>query len=106
MLHPATYTLPALRVVPEGVLIKVRAQPGASREEIVGIHGDALKVAVQAPPEKGRANEAIARALARHLEVKPGMVKTHSGEIARDKWFLIESLTIEEVRKRLSRSKP
>ena len=50
-----------------GVVISVRAQPGARRTAIVGVHDEALKVAVQAPPVDGKANAALEEALAEWL---------------------------------------
>lgn len=100
---PPDYTLPALRATADGVLIKVRAAPGASRESVVGVHGDALKVAVRAPPEKGKANQAIVRVLAKRLGVRASQVRIHSGGSARDKWFSVEGAGLEAVREALQR---
>ena len=49
------------------VVVPVRAQPGAARDRVAGEHDGALKVAVAAPPEGGRANAAIAKILAKAL---------------------------------------
>lgn len=99
-MKPASpYTLPAFRPREGGVLLKVRAAPGASRERVVGVHGDALKVAVAAPPERGKANEAIARVLARAFGVRPAAVTIHSGETSREKWFFIAGLSPEGLRR-------
>ncbi len=100
---PSSYTLPTLRETLGGVLLKVRAQPGASRNKISGVYGDALKVAVQAPPEKGKANQAIARALASALGAKESQVTVHSGDASRDKWFRVEGLSMDEVKNSLMR---
>src|SRR4051812_50099888 len=48
---------------PEGATMAVRAQPNARKTTVVGEHGGALKVAVTAPPEDGRANEALVEVL-------------------------------------------
>ena len=64
-----------------------------------------MKVAVEAPPEKGRANEAIARLLARHLGLRGSQVSLHSGETSRDKWFRVEGVAKDEVRRKLEAPK-
>jgi uncharacterized protein (TIGR00251 family) len=84
-----------------GLMFKVRAQPGASRERIAGLHGDALKVAVQAPPERGRANEAIRDLLAGALKVPSRDVVLVSGETSRDKRFAVRGLHGDVLRSRL-----
>lgn len=73
-----------------GCVIAVRAQPGARHNRIVGEHGGALKVAVTAPPDKGRANEAIAAVLADALGAK---VELLSGATSRSKKFLVRDVT-------------
>jgi uncharacterized protein YggU (UPF0235/DUF167 family) len=57
------------------------------------VHGNALKVAVSAPPERGKANMAIARVLARALGLRPSQVTLAAGETSRDKRFRIDGLT-------------
>ncbi len=82
----------------DAVLVPVRAQPGASRDRIAGEHRGALKVAVTRPPERGRANDAIAAALADALGVRKGAVTLVSGATSRDKVFRIEGCTPDDVR--------
>lgn len=77
--------------------LRVRAAPGASREGVAGLRGNALRVAVSAPPERGKANKAIARVLARALGIRAGQVTLESGEGSRDKLFRIDGLTLERA---------
>ncbi len=67
------------------------------------MHGDALKVAVQAAPEKGKANAAVAALLARALSVGTGAVRLLAGGASRDKTFLIEGLDGSKARDRLAK---
>src|SRR5688572_28864676 len=57
------------------VVLRLHVQPGAGRTSVSGIHGDALKVRVAAPPEKGRANDACRELVASLADVKPGAVE-------------------------------
>lgn len=85
----------------DGALIHVHARPGASRTALVGTHGDALKVAVQAPPVENAANEAIRDLLATALGLPRSCVKLRSGTTSRKKTFQIPGVTAAEARRRL-----
>ena len=86
---------------PEGAVLRVRAAPGASRDRIVGCHGDALKIAVSAPPEKGRANDRLLAVLAAALGTTPRDLRVVGGATSRDKLVLISGWTADALRDRL-----
>jgi uncharacterized protein (TIGR00251 family) len=91
----------ALEAHPEGVVLRVRASPGARKERVLGVHGGALKIAVAAPPEKGRANDAIAALLAKELGLPARGIYLLSGATAKDKRFVVTAITAAELRRRL-----
>jgi uncharacterized protein (TIGR00251 family) len=84
-----------------GVTFAVRVSPRASKDEIVGIHGDALKVRVTAPPVEGRANEALVAFLADQLGVRKGQVEIVAGATSRRKTIRVVGLWPQEVGERL-----
>jgi uncharacterized protein len=86
----------------QGTIVAVRAQPGARKDAILGEHAGALRVAVSAPPEKGKANAAIGALLADAFGLKPTAVALLSGETTRQKRFLIAGVTADELRHRLA----
>ena len=86
----------------EGCILPVRAQPGARTAGILGEHAGALKMAVTAPPEDGRANKALAELLREVLNLKRSQVELLSGETSRDKRFLIRGLTKAELAARFT----
>jgi uncharacterized protein len=65
--------------------LRLRVSPGSGRSAIVGRHGDAWKVRVTAPPEHGRANDAVLRLLADALSLPRERLTLVSGHSARDK---------------------
>jgi len=77
----------------QSVTVAVRVKPGASRTKVGGRHdgslGPALVIAVTAPPVDGRATEAVRRALADALGVRPSAVTLRSGATGRDKLFTV-----------------
>lgn len=75
-----------------GVVIDVHVQPGGSRDEVVGRHGDALKVKVSAPPEGGKANAAVCRLLADAFDVPASAVTVTAGAKSRRKRVRIDDL--------------
>lgn len=76
---------------PDGWRLAVWVQPNAGRDAIVGPHGDAVKVAVGAPPEKGRANQAVCRVLAQSVGCRTSNVTVVRGETARGKQVVIDA---------------
>jgi len=85
----------------EGSILHVRAQPGARRNGIVGEAGGALKIAVTAPPDKGRANQALIDVLQEALGVKSSQIGLLSGFASRQKKFLIRGWSKRNLEDRL-----
>ncbi len=82
--------------------LKVKVVPGASRSHIAGWLGDALKIRVSAPPEKGKANAAVAAVVAAALGVPAGSVAVVSGKSSPRKLVEVRGLSREEIVKRLA----
>src|SRR5260370_42096496 len=78
---------------PEGCVLSVRAQPGARKEGIKGEHDGALKVAVTAPADRGRANQALIEVLSEALGLKQSHIELLSGQSSRQKRCLIRGMT-------------
>ena len=89
-----------LRVEARGssVHISVHVQPRATRSEIVGLHGTALKVRLQAPPVDGAANEALVTLLAERLGVARRSVRVIAGTTSRSKTVEVDGTTEDAVR--------
>ncbi len=85
----------------EGCVLPVRAQPGARRVGVQGEQAGALKIAVSAPPEDGRANQALVEVLRKALGVRRSQIELIGGQTSRDKRFLIRGLTPAELELRL-----
>ena len=81
--------------------LAVKVVPKSSRDELVGWIGDALKVRVTAPPERGRANVAVQALLARSLDLPTDCVRLVAGANSPRKVFEVEGLDEVEVRRRL-----
>ena len=82
--------------------LRLRVVPGARRSEIVGRHGEAWKVRVNAPPERGAANDAVLELLADALGVSAGDVRLVSGHGSRDKMVELTGLEAGEAEARLA----
>lgn len=74
--------------------LKLYIQPGAQRNEVVGLHADRLKVRIAARPQEGKANGELLRFLAREFGVARSKVNLLSGEACREKRVMICSPTI------------
>lgn len=86
-----------LKPIADGVEIAVKVVPGASRDRVMGLLGDALKVQVSAPPEKGRANAAVIEVLAEALGVSAKSISLVGGATSPHKSFHIRGWSVSEV---------
>ncbi|MBR9990809.1 MAG: YggU family protein [Gemmatimonadetes bacterium] len=80
------------------VRIRIRAQPRASRTEVVGQHGDALKVRIAAPPVDGAANTELVRYIAKRAGVAQSRVRILAGDTGRSKIVEIDGADAAAVR--------
>ena len=75
----------AVTVNDDGLVLRLYIQPKASRDGIVGLHGDELKVAITAPPVDGQANAHLVKYLAKQFKVAKSQVIIEKGELGRHK---------------------
>ena len=87
---------------PEGCLIRIRAMPGARRKGVVGELAGALKVAVTAPAQDGRANTAIVEALREALGLRRSQVELATGHTSRNKTVLLRGVTQADITQRIA----
>ncbi len=80
-----------LRHTAAGLVLSLHVQPGARRTRVLGEHGGRLKIALQAPPVDGRANEALLRFLRQQLGLQRAELRLISGAGARDKAVAIDA---------------
>lgn len=90
----------------DGVLVNVHAQPGARRNAVIGEREGAIRVAVTAPPDKGKANVAILDVLAEALGLRPSQLALVSGETSRRKRILLAGIAADDARSRIDRALP
>ena len=90
-----------ITAVEGGVRIRVHAQPGASRTQIAGLHGQSLKIKIHAPPEDGKANVELCEFLASVLGVAKSAVVLVSGASSRAQVVQAHGVSREDAVNRL-----
>jgi uncharacterized protein (TIGR00251 family) len=83
------------------VVFQVHVQPRASRNEVIGVYGAAIKIRLQAPPVEGRANAALIALLAQRLGVRERDVEIIGGHSGHNKRIAVRGLTADEIGARL-----
>jgi hypothetical protein len=76
-----------------GVTLRLHIQPGAKKTEVVGMHGEALKIRLAAPPVDGKANACLLAFLADRLDVAKSAVSLVGGETSRAKRVHVSGVT-------------
>lgn len=90
-----------LRSDGDGVILDLHIQPGAKQTEVVGRHGDALKIRLAAPPVDGKANDALVAFLAKKLGAGRTAVEVISGQTSRAKRVRVAGIAPTDVLKAL-----
>lgn len=83
------------------VRFEVHAKPRAKKSKVIGERGDAVEIALAAPPVDGAANEELVRFVAKVLEVRQRDIEVVRGETSREKLLSVVGLTLEEIESRL-----
>jgi uncharacterized protein (TIGR00251 family) len=95
---------PFIRRSKQGVTLAVHVVPRSARTEIVGIHGEALRIRLSAPPAKGAANAALIALVAKTLGVPQRRVEIVSGPTSRRKVLAVSGISREAAERRLAQS--
>ena len=87
-----------IKETPDGIIFKAFIQPRGSRNEIVGLQGDALKIRLTAAPVEGAANKMCVDFLAKCLKVRKSDVVIVRGQNSRTKQVLVRSATLGKIK--------
>ena len=90
-----------IRDTPAGLTFAVKVHPRARKNAITGEVGDALKLALTAPPVDGRANQACIEFFANLLDVPRSSITIASGEASRNKIIRVTERSADEIRSRI-----
>lgn len=77
------------------VSLTLHIQPGAKCNEVMGLHGGALKIRLAAPPVEGRANEALLKFIAEHFDIPVCQVELKQGGQSRHKVIVITGSKVD-----------
>lgn len=83
----------AIQQTEQGLLLNIYLQPKASKDQIVGLHGDELKVTITAPPIDGQANAHLIKFLSKQFRVAKSQIELRKGELNRHKQLFIAAPT-------------
>jgi len=92
------------RKTAEGWLLSIHAQPGAKKSAVAGLHGDALKIRVAAPPVEGKANDALTAFVAQSLGLPKRAVSLVKGDASREKLLLVADASADPARLLIEKS--
>lgn len=82
-----------LRGLADGFVLELHVQPGAKRNEVVGLHGDRLKVKIAAPPIEGAANQEVCAFVAELFRIPRTSVSVQRGLQSRQKSVVVSGTT-------------
>ena len=85
----------------DGLEVRIKAVPRASKDEIQGLHDGALKIRLTTPPVDGKANQALIKFLSKQLNISKAQIELTQGETSRSKILRISGITAKQIHERL-----
>ena len=98
--------MPPIDATRTGIRLTIHVQPRAASDQVVGLHGDAIKIRLAATPIDGAANQALIGLLSKRLAVPRATLRIAAGTSARRKIVEAGGVTVEEARRRLGIGAP
>lgn len=86
-----------MREMEGGIVLSVKVLPSSSKDRVMGEHSGQLKVAVIAPPDRGKANKAVIKVLAKWLAIKSANIYLIHGEKTKDKEIFLKNITEKDI---------
>jgi len=81
------------KITGNGIVIKVKIVPGASKNKIVGVYNNALKISITAPPVEGKANKECIAYLSKYFDVAKSKIEIISGKSSKNKLIKIYDIS-------------
>ncbi|MDR4499179.1 MAG: DUF167 domain-containing protein [Candidatus Scalindua sp.] len=88
-----------IRDMNDGIVISIKVQPNARKDKIIGEYGEQLKIAVTEQPEKGKANKAIIKIIAKWLNIKRAKIEIIGGYKSKDKEIFMRNILRKDIDK-------
>jgi len=85
------------------IIVKVKIVPGSSKNKIVGVYNDALKITVTAPPVEGKANKKCITYLAKYFDIAKSKIEIISGQTSKNKLIRIYDINRTDFLKKLEK---
>ncbi|MCK4309178.1 MAG: YggU family protein [Candidatus Atribacteria bacterium] len=85
------------------IIVKVKIVPGSSKNKIVGVYNDALKITVTAPPVEGKANKKCIVYLAKYFDIAKSKIEIISGQTSKNKLIKIYDISQEEFLEKIEK---
>ena len=89
----------------DGCILKCWIQPRSSRNAVVGVHGNAIKIALTAPPVDGKANKELIKFLAKYFKLPKNSIQIIAGNSSRNKTIFMAGIDKDTIRKTIFEKK-
>ena len=84
------------KITGNDIIVKVKIVPGSSKNKIIGVYNDSLKITITAPPVEGKANKKCIAYLAKHFDVAKSKIEIISGQTSKNKLIKIYDISQKE----------